>query len=170
MFPTLKFLVVNAFFLNTKDNWEKFDAKSYEAIFVGYSNTSKAYRVFNKTTLTIEDSINVKFEESNTFMKNVVEIDSLGEDMEKITLKDSPIEKRKVKDWCIRWSSRGWSEANTTTFKGLEICFKSSQGPHHRWCIQGGNYSFQTPWFMLAFCFYFTHWTQIFLEAEANSY
>ena len=68
----------------------KFDARSYEAIFVGYSNTSKAYRVFNKSSLTIEESIHVKFEESNVFVKNVVEIDSLHEDMEKVTLKDSP--------------------------------------------------------------------------------
>ena len=78
------------FVLNTKDNLGKFDAKSYEAIFVGYSNTSKAYRVFNKSSLTIEESIHVKFEESNVFVENVVEIDSLNEDMEKITLKDSP--------------------------------------------------------------------------------
>ena len=49
----------------------------------------------------IECSINhllqlhVKFEESNAFVKNVVEIDSLGEDMEKISLKDSPIKEDK---------------------------------------------------------------------------
>ena len=42
------------FVLNTKDNLGKFDTKSYEAIFVGYSNTSNAYRVFNRSTLTIE--------------------------------------------------------------------------------------------------------------------
>ena len=45
--------------------------------------TSKAYR----STLTIKESIHVKFEESNTFVRNVVEIDSLGEDMERITLR-----------------------------------------------------------------------------------
>ena len=39
---------------------------------------------------TIEESIHVKFEESNVFVKNVVEIDSLDEDMERVTLKDSP--------------------------------------------------------------------------------
>jgi len=33
--------------------------------------------------------MNVKFEESNSLMKNVVEIDSLGEDFEKIFMKDS---------------------------------------------------------------------------------
>jgi len=79
------------FVLNTKDNLGKFDAKSYEVIFVGYSNTSKAYRVFNGSTLTIEESIHVKFEESNAFVKNVVEIYFLSEVMERITLKDSPI-------------------------------------------------------------------------------
>ena len=85
------------FVLNTKNNLEKFDVKSYEVIFVRYSNISKTYRVFSRSTLTIEESIHVKFEESNIFMKNVVKIDSLGEDMEKITLKDSPIKEEKSK-------------------------------------------------------------------------
>ena len=41
--------------------------------------------------------MHVKLEESNTFVKNVVEINSLSEDMGKITLKDSPIQKDKPK-------------------------------------------------------------------------
>ena len=40
--------------------------------------------------MTIEESIHIKFEEAKTLVKNVVEIDSLGEDIEKISLKDSP--------------------------------------------------------------------------------
>jgi len=47
------------FILNAKDNLEKFDAKAFEAFFVGYSNTSKTYRIFNKSTLTIEESMHV---------------------------------------------------------------------------------------------------------------
>jgi len=86
------------FVLNTKDNLSKLDVKSYEAIFVGSSNSSKAYKVFNRSTLTIEESIHVNFEESNAFVKNVVEIDFLGEDMEKISLKDSPMQDDKPKD------------------------------------------------------------------------
>jgi len=87
------------FILNTKDNIGKFDAKSYDAIFVRYSNTSKTYIVFNRTTLTIEESMHVKFEESNALVKNIIEIDFLGEDMEKITLKVSPLqENKKPKD------------------------------------------------------------------------
>jgi len=85
--------------LNIKNNLGKFDVKSYEAIFVGYSNTSKAYSVFNRSILTTEESRHLKFAKSNTFVKNVVEIDSLGEDMEKISLKGSPMqEDNKPKD------------------------------------------------------------------------
>ena len=54
----------------------------------------RAYRVFNKSSHTIEESMHVKFEESNV-VENVVEIDSLGEDMERISLKDSPIQEDK---------------------------------------------------------------------------
>ena len=71
--------------MNTKDSLGKFDAKAYEAIFVRYSTTSKAYRVFNRSSLTIEESMHVKFEESNVVVENVVEFDSLGEDMEGLT-------------------------------------------------------------------------------------
>ena len=47
--------------------------------------------------MTIEESIHVKSEESNVFIENIVEIDSLGEDMERITLKDSPLQEDKLK-------------------------------------------------------------------------
>jgi len=47
--------------LNIKDNLGKFDAKAFEAIFVGYSYTNKAYRVFNKSFLIIEEYMHVKF-------------------------------------------------------------------------------------------------------------
>ena len=80
MFHILKFLDVNVFVLSTKGNLGKFDPKSFKAIFVGYSNTSKAYRVFNRLTLTIEESMYVKFEESSTLVKNIKKINSLGED------------------------------------------------------------------------------------------
>ena len=43
---------------------------------------------------TIEESIHVKFEESNKFIKNVVdvEINSLSENLDKATLKEAPIQ------------------------------------------------------------------------------
>ena len=39
--------------------------------------------------------MHVKFEESNIVVENVVEIDPLGEDMEKLSLKNSPIQEEK---------------------------------------------------------------------------
>ena len=41
------------------------DAKSDEAIFMGYALNSKAYRVFNKTSLIVKESIHVVFDETN---------------------------------------------------------------------------------------------------------
>ena len=52
------------FILNTKDNLGKFDAKSDVGIFIGYSTSSKTFRVFNKRTMVVEESIHVIFDES----------------------------------------------------------------------------------------------------------
>ena len=49
---------------NDKDNLEKIDPKSDERIFLGYSTTSKAFRVFNKRTLVIEENIHIVFDKS----------------------------------------------------------------------------------------------------------
>ena len=78
---------------NGKEKLGKFDAKSDEAILLGYSSTSKAFRVFNKRTLVVEESIHVVFDESNDLpsRKNegVDDADPLIEGMKEITLKDS---------------------------------------------------------------------------------
>ncbi|KAL5849177.1 hypothetical protein ACOSQ4_007190 [Xanthoceras sorbifolium] len=47
------------YILNDRDQLGKFDAKSDEGIFLGYSSNSRAYRVFNSTTHTIMESSNV---------------------------------------------------------------------------------------------------------------
>ena len=49
---------------NGKENLGKFDARSDKAIFLGYSLNSKAYRVFNKRTLVVEESIHVVFDDN----------------------------------------------------------------------------------------------------------
>ena len=50
---------------NGKESLGKFDAKADEAIFLGYSLNSKAYRVFNKRTLCVEESVHIVCDESN---------------------------------------------------------------------------------------------------------
>ncbi|GKA07052.1 retrovirus-related pol polyprotein from transposon TNT 1-94 [Tanacetum coccineum] len=41
-----------------------FDPKSTEGVFLGYSPNSKAYVILNKETIRVEESLNVKFDES----------------------------------------------------------------------------------------------------------
>ena len=62
---------------NGKDNLGKFDARSDEGIFLGYSTSSKAYRIFNKRTQLVEESIHVIFDECNdgSLSESVVDID-----------------------------------------------------------------------------------------------
>ena len=80
---------------NGKDNLSKFDLKSDEGIFLGYSTSSKAFRVFNKRTLVIEETIHVVFEESRDLNdhhreeeeKNILK-DKLEEKLDDLNLKD----------------------------------------------------------------------------------
>jgi hypothetical protein len=51
-------LEVNATFFET-ENMGKFDHKSDEGIFLGYSTNGRAYKVFNKRIETMMESINV---------------------------------------------------------------------------------------------------------------
>ncbi|GJY37204.1 retrovirus-related pol polyprotein from transposon TNT 1-94 [Tanacetum coccineum] len=65
--PTLDYFRVfgsKCFILNTKDYLIKFDPKSYEGIFLGYSQNSKAYIILNKHTRKVEESLNVTFDET----------------------------------------------------------------------------------------------------------
>ncbi|GJW96984.1 retrovirus-related pol polyprotein from transposon TNT 1-94 [Tanacetum coccineum] len=65
--PFLEYFKVfgrKCFILNTKDYLTKFDLKSTEGIFLGYSPNSKAYVILNKETMRVEESLNVRFDES----------------------------------------------------------------------------------------------------------
>ncbi|KAH9801427.1 hypothetical protein KPL71_001026 [Citrus sinensis] len=68
------------FVLNTKDNLGKFYPKSDVGIFLGYSNSSKAYRVYNKRTLVVEESMHVTFDESNPSSTKKVIVDNAEEE------------------------------------------------------------------------------------------
>ncbi|GKA26408.1 retrovirus-related pol polyprotein from transposon TNT 1-94 [Tanacetum coccineum] len=51
-------------FIEQKDYLTKFDSKSYEGVFLGYSQNSKAYIILNKHTRKVEESLNVTFDET----------------------------------------------------------------------------------------------------------
>ncbi|GJW54952.1 retrovirus-related pol polyprotein from transposon TNT 1-94 [Tanacetum coccineum] len=66
--PSLEYFKVfrrKCFILNTKDYLTKFDPKSYEGVFLRYSQNSKAYVVLNKHTMKVKESLNVTFDESH---------------------------------------------------------------------------------------------------------
>ncbi len=89
--PNLKYFHIfgcKCFVLNNKENLSKFDPKSYEGMFVGYSTASKAYRIYLKEHRTIEESIHVTFCDSNLIPSTVIDNDSDGE--EAGTSKENP--------------------------------------------------------------------------------
>nr|GEV11318.1 retrovirus-related Pol polyprotein from transposon TNT 1-94 [Tanacetum cinerariifolium] len=65
--PTLDYFRVfrrKCFILNTKDYLIKFDPKSYEGGFLGYSENGNTYIILNKHTRKVDESLNVKFNET----------------------------------------------------------------------------------------------------------
>ena len=64
------------FILNTKDNLGKFDPKSDVGIFLEYSNSSKSYRVCNKRTLVVKESMHVTFDKSKPSSTEKVVVDN----------------------------------------------------------------------------------------------
>nr|GEY28181.1 ribonuclease H-like domain-containing protein [Tanacetum cinerariifolium] len=72
--------------LNTLDNLGKFDAKGDGGYFIGYSMSSKAFRVFNKRTKRVEENLHVDFLENKLIKKGagqswLFDIDTLTNSM-----------------------------------------------------------------------------------------
>ncbi|GJU44465.1 putative ribonuclease H-like domain-containing protein [Tanacetum coccineum] len=72
--------------LNTLDNLGKFDGKSDEGFFVGYSLSSKAFRVYNTRTRRVEENLHIRFLENKPMiegngLKWLFDIDSLTQSM-----------------------------------------------------------------------------------------
>nr|GFD14399.1 ribonuclease H-like domain-containing protein [Tanacetum cinerariifolium] len=72
--------------LNTLDHLGKFDAKGDEGYFIGYSMSSKAFRVFNKRTKKVEKNLHVDFLENKLIEKGagpncLFDIDTLTNSM-----------------------------------------------------------------------------------------
>ncbi|XP_061367401.1 uncharacterized protein LOC133310482, partial [Gastrolobium bilobum] len=77
------------------ENLSKFDSKADEGIFLGYSLTSRAYRIYNKRTMVIEESIHIVFNETNNVLprKKLCD-DDVIESMENINLNDKEEDER----------------------------------------------------------------------------
>ena len=60
--PIVKYFKIfgtDCYILRDRENLEKFDAKSNKGYFLGYSSTSRAYKVYNLRTKTVMESSNV---------------------------------------------------------------------------------------------------------------
>nr|GEW80817.1 ribonuclease H-like domain-containing protein [Tanacetum cinerariifolium] len=55
--------------LNTFDNLGKFDGKSNEGFFVGYSLSSKAFRIYNTRTKKAEENLHIRFLENKPMIE-----------------------------------------------------------------------------------------------------
>nr|GEX44347.1 hypothetical protein [Tanacetum cinerariifolium] len=72
--------------LNTLDQLGKFDEKSDGGIFVGYSTTSKAFRVYNIRTIKVEENLHITFLENKPMIAGggpewLFDIDALSKPM-----------------------------------------------------------------------------------------
>ena len=66
--PNVKYFRIfgsTCFILKDRENVGKFDSRSDEGIFLGYSTTSKTYRVYNKRTMKVMEIVNVVIDESS---------------------------------------------------------------------------------------------------------
>ena len=90
--------------IEDRDNLGKFDAKSDEGIFLGYSSNSKAYRLFNKRTMVVNDSMHVIFYETNPFhIKNNCDDEPISLE-NKASSSNQVDSSEKVKDQVMRTS------------------------------------------------------------------
>ena len=66
--PNVKYFIIfgsTCFILKDRENVGKFDSRSDKGIFLGYSSTSKVYRVYNKRTMKVMETVNVVIDESS---------------------------------------------------------------------------------------------------------
>ncbi|GJV15307.1 putative ribonuclease H-like domain-containing protein [Tanacetum coccineum] len=101
--------------LNTLDNLGKFDGKSDEGFFVGYSLSSKAFRVYNTRTRKVEENLHIEFLENKPMIEGngpkwLFDIDSLTQSMNYVPVAAGTITNESV-------GTQGELNAGTSTQK-----------------------------------------------------
>ncbi|KAL8145281.1 hypothetical protein AgCh_003468 [Apium graveolens] len=116
------------FILDTQNNRGKFDAKSTEGIFLGYSTTSKAYRVYNSVKNKVEESINITFNESS---RNISQIDEDTADLSSHSqMRQSHSEKSQShSDKSNSQDSPGSSQSSDNSSRSTQALDESSGSP-----------------------------------------
>nr|GEX08785.1 hypothetical protein [Tanacetum cinerariifolium] len=105
--------------LNTLDNLGKFEAKGDEGYFIGYSMSSKAFRVFNKRTKRIEENLHIDFLENKAIKKGagpnwLFDIDSLTKSMNYVPVVVAESSSSKPQDNCSTDAPKSSGNSNLT--------------------------------------------------------
>nr|GEY26310.1 uncharacterized mitochondrial protein AtMg00810-like [Tanacetum cinerariifolium] len=92
----------------------KFDPKSYEGVFLGYSQNNKAYIILNKHNMKGEESLNVTFDESPlpTKLSPLVDDDVVEEEVIKNNIK--VVNNNSIKDESIEVDEFGLEDSKPT--------------------------------------------------------
>jgi hypothetical protein len=91
----------DCYILNTKDSLRKFDTKSDKGIFLGYSLTSKAYKVYNLSSKTVQESTHVLFNKISPSTEKEKAVDA-EEDQSEINLKKKITDMTDSKDKIVK--------------------------------------------------------------------
>ena len=81
------------FILKDRKNVKKFNSRSDEGIFLGYSSTSKAYREYNKRTKKVMETVNVVIDEASEFGS-----EKISEEIPKENLPPEPKDVQEIDD------------------------------------------------------------------------
>ncbi|GKB27409.1 putative ribonuclease H-like domain-containing protein [Tanacetum coccineum] len=115
--------------LNTLDNLGKFDGKSDEGFFVGYSLSSKAFRVYNTRTRRVEENLHIGFLENKPMIEGngpkwLFDIDSLTQSMNYVPVAAGTITNESA-------GTQGELNAGTSTQKEeiSQDCIEVEDGP-----------------------------------------
>ncbi|GJW75436.1 putative ribonuclease H-like domain-containing protein, partial [Tanacetum coccineum] len=115
--------------LNTLDNLGKFDGKSDEGFFVGYSLRSKAFRVYNTRTKRVEENFHIGFLENKPMIEGngpkwLFDIDSLAQSMNYVPVAAGTITNESA-------GTQGELNASTSTQKEeiSQDCIHVEDGP-----------------------------------------
>ncbi|KAL8132289.1 hypothetical protein AgCh_007965 [Apium graveolens] len=124
---------------NTQNNRGKFDAKSTEGIFLGYSTTSKAYPVYNSVKNKVEESINITFNESS---RNISQIDEDTADLSSHSqMRQSHSEKSQShSDKSNSQDSLGPSQSSHNSSESTQASDESSGSPKTPDSVSNMNY------------------------------
>ncbi|GJU01705.1 putative ribonuclease H-like domain-containing protein [Tanacetum coccineum] len=107
--------------LNTLDHLDKFDGKSDDGFFVGYSLNSKAFRLYNIRTRKVEENLHVRFLEDKLIIADGSLFDSSSKDASNDEPQPSNDAEKKDDEGAIDDQERTKNNAQDINIVGLSI-------------------------------------------------